>query len=231
MQVQDFATAWRCASINRVDLVTLIAHGWPAFLTTAPLLVAAVPHDQDLVDILTCLQPLDGAGGLLASLSPEQVVWPAPPLSHAPYCLGLRKQRSIVADGMHCSSLLTWQSVVACHHTAAFSVPPPASSSRTLDIAALPHLHTRPRSENTSLPVQVRAGGAHAVAQTCAAMQGALQEAGAGRYLRPLLTCHLVEGQLQEALTLIKQRKEAHIAASTSNSTLGECSGGRRAFQ
>ncbi|KAK9785260.1 hypothetical protein WJX73_010410 [Symbiochloris irregularis] len=139
LQAQDFATAWRCACTNRVDLVTLVAHGWPAFLTTAALLVAAVPQDQDLVDILACLRPVDGAGGLLAALTPDQV----------------------------------------------------------------------------------QMGEGDPVAQACSAMRGALQEAGAGKYLRPLLTCHLVRGELQEALTLIKQRKEAHMAASSSHSTLG----------
>ena len=54
-------------------MVTLVAHAWPTFLQQAHELVAAVPHDQDLVDILASLQPIDGSGGLLAALGPEMV--------------------------------------------------------------------------------------------------------------------------------------------------------------
>ena len=67
-QDHDYATAWRCASTNRVDLVTLIAHAWPEFLERAEDLVRAVPHDQDLVDVLSSLQPNAEASGLVAAL-------------------------------------------------------------------------------------------------------------------------------------------------------------------
>lgn len=54
------------------------------------------------------------------------------------------------------------------------------------------------------------------VAQACRAMQQAIRSAGGEHYLRPLLTSHLLQGELVAALALIKERKEAQLSASTS---------------
>ena len=74
MQAGQYAAAWECATVNRMDLSLIAAHAWPRFLAAAPKFVAAVPKDQDLVDFMTSLQPHNARSGLAVQLKAlEQV--------------------------------------------------------------------------------------------------------------------------------------------------------------
>ena len=74
VQAGRFAEAWECATVNRMDLSLIAAHGWPRFLSSAAAFVAAVPKDQDLVDFLTSLQPHDTRSGLMLQLQDSEQV-------------------------------------------------------------------------------------------------------------------------------------------------------------
>ena len=65
------------------------------------------------------------------------------------------------------------------------------------------------------LTVMFLAQSGDPIQQACTAVQQALQRAGAGIYLRPLLTSHLLLGEVQQALALIKKAKEAQLAAAS----------------
>ena len=79
MQAGQYAAAWECATVNRMDLSLIAAHAWPRFLAAAPDFVAAVPKDQDLVDFLTSLQPHNARSGLAVQLKDSEQVWHAGP--------------------------------------------------------------------------------------------------------------------------------------------------------
>ena len=73
-QAGQYAQAWECATVNRMDQSLIAAHAWPRFLAAAPAFVAAVPKDQDLVDFLTSLQPHDARSGLAVQLKDSEQV-------------------------------------------------------------------------------------------------------------------------------------------------------------
>ena len=74
-QEDDFASAWRLATVNRVDLNILVDYAWPRFLGRAEQFVRALNDDQAVCDVLAALREDSVAkiGGLYAS------VLPAPP--------------------------------------------------------------------------------------------------------------------------------------------------------
>lgn len=49
------------------------------------------------------------------------------------------------------------------------------------------------------------------------ALQGAMRSRDPELYIKPLLTSHATQGELEEALTLIKDAKEAQLAREASN--------------
>lgn len=111
MQEHDYATAWHCASVNRVDLALLVAYNWPDFLDHAAKLVRDVDHDQDLADILASLQPNDGTGGLLAALA-SPAVCPLVSLHSSHHCAGINTIAGIVAG--YGALFLLKQNAAAC---------------------------------------------------------------------------------------------------------------------
>ena len=67
LQAEDYAAAWDCICVNRMDMALIASHAWPRFLERAGAFVHAVPRDQDLCDFLAALRP-HGPGGLAAQL-------------------------------------------------------------------------------------------------------------------------------------------------------------------
>lgn len=56
-QEDDYAAAWRLATVNRVDLNLIVDYAWPRFLSHARDFVAAVVDDQAVCDLLAALRP------------------------------------------------------------------------------------------------------------------------------------------------------------------------------
>jgi len=70
---KDYASAWRLATVDRLDLNVLADFKWPRFLGQAVDLVNAVGSDVDLADFVAGLAPgsVTGAGGLYANALAE----------------------------------------------------------------------------------------------------------------------------------------------------------------
>lgn len=71
-QDEDYAEAWRLASVHRVDLNLVVDYDWPRFLCRVDSFVEQVPDDQDLVDLLSALREdsVVADGGLYSGLPP-----------------------------------------------------------------------------------------------------------------------------------------------------------------
>lgn len=223
VQDHDYATAWAAASINRVDLAVLVAFRWPDFLQHASDLVHAVPHDQDMVDILSSLQPVDGSGGLLSAL--KLVAVGINDLVRCKGCAG-----ALLLQACQGAPCRTSEVNVAVVHEG-FSQRVTCTTAQQEPCGPLCAVKQRWHAARTGCESCARgstssqhtgrlqadgAGSPAPVAEACAAVRQALRDAGPGRYLRPLLTSHLLLEELGEALALIKQRKEAALSASTS---------------
>jgi len=70
---KDYASAWRLATVDRLDLNVLADFKWPRFLGQAVDLVNAVKSDVDIAEFVAGLAPgsVTGAGGLYADALAE----------------------------------------------------------------------------------------------------------------------------------------------------------------
>ncbi|BDA44195.1 Elongator complex protein 1 [Coccomyxa sp. Obi] len=69
----DYAAAWRLATVNRVDLNVMVDYAWPRFLDHAADFVRAVVDDQAVCDLLAALRAdsVAAPGGLYSSALPS----------------------------------------------------------------------------------------------------------------------------------------------------------------
>ncbi len=75
LDTKDYASAWRLATVDRLDLNVLADFKWPRFLGQAVDLVNAVGSDVDIADFVAGLAPgsVTGPGGLYADALAEVV--------------------------------------------------------------------------------------------------------------------------------------------------------------
>ena len=180
----DYGLAWRLATENRLDLNVLVDHAWPVFLRRAPAFIAAVADDQALCDLLAALRPGSTAapGGLYGGLLPA-----APPLRSGPDASGLGSWPGSRDGGAAEAEQAAGSGVGA----AAAEGVPHAGHAAGAEIEAAPK------------------GKLAAVAR---ALHDAIRAADPRAYLRPLLTSHVVLGELEAALALVRDTKEADLA-------------------
>ncbi|KAK9915662.1 hypothetical protein WJX75_002381 [Coccomyxa subellipsoidea] len=69
----DYAAAWRLATVNRVDLNIIVDYAWPRFLAHVSEFVHALVDDQAVCDLLAALRPdsVAAPGGSYASALPR----------------------------------------------------------------------------------------------------------------------------------------------------------------
>ena len=180
----SYGLAWRLAAENRLDLNVLVDHAWPAFLARAPAFVAAVGDDQALGDLLAALRPgsVAAPGGLYAALLPA-----APSPRPIPDASGLGAWPGSGYGG----------SAEAEQAGDAGAAAAPAQGA--------PHARHGAGPESGPAPE-------HKVAAVARALRDAMRAAGPRAYLRPLLTSHVVLGELEAALALVRDAKEADLA-------------------
>lgn len=162
VQEGDYGAAWAAAVAARVDLNCLVDFGWPALPAAAAAFLATVPAPADVADLLAALSPSDctAPGAIYAGMA------------------ALPRPRPAAAA--------------------------PAAAAEPAAEPVAEWVPDQPAGAAGVEPLQhgVDGGGGSAgggagvggrviegkVAQVCGALRQAMQQAGAARYLKPILT-------------------------------------------
>jgi elongator complex protein 1 len=205
---KDYASAWKLATVDRLDLNVLADFKWPRFLGQAVDLVNAVKSDVDIADFVAGLAPgsVTGPGGLYGAVLAD-VLAPPPPPPPPVAPLSLENNNFFFSENgnEHPSS-----SLEETH------VPAPSNIEDSLATT----------TATTDISIENK------VAAVCEAIRAAVLKLSAENtsssssssccWLRTEVTTYSRCGDLEKALKRVKQVKEAELASSSSSAAAGE---------
>ncbi|KAH7624735.1 putative Elongator complex protein 1 [Nannochloris sp. 'desiccata'] len=192
---KDYASAWRLATVDRLDLNVLADFKWPRFLEQTVDLVNAVKSDVDIADFVAGLAPgsVTGAGGLYADALAEVL----PPTNN-------------VAG----SGFFSENGNSSLHSLVAPETAPP------LEDSSIPTPTSNFSIENKVVAV---CEAIRAAVLELASLESETSTTSSSSccWLRTEVTTYSKCGDLDKALKRVKQVREAELASSSSSSSFG----------